>query len=183
MRELLFPDVPEEGIDAALDALGFLGDLVRPGLRDTVAPTTLRAGLKSNVIPGEAVAGLDVRMLPGHDEELRRTVAALAGADAEVEWPSWRPAVAAPAEGPLLTAIEQAIAAEDPGAVVAPFLLPASTDNKSFAPLGIAGYGFVPLRVPDDFDVYGQFHAADERIPVDSLRFCARTTARLLATA
>jgi acetylornithine deacetylase/succinyl-diaminopimelate desuccinylase-like protein len=64
-----------------------------------------------------------------------------------------------------------------------PYLLPASTDNKHFARLGVHGYGFVPLRVPDDFDVYGQFHSADECVPVESLYFSARVTARILASA
>ena len=64
-----------------------------------------------------------------------------------------------------------------------PYLLPASTDNKHLARLGIAGYGFVPLRVPDDFDVFAQFHTADEHIPVDALYFSARVTRRLLRDA
>ena len=64
-----------------------------------------------------------------------------------------------------------------------PYLLPASTDNKHLARLGIAGYGFVPLRVPDGFDVFGQFHTADEHIPVDTLYFSARVTQRLLRDA
>jgi acetylornithine deacetylase/succinyl-diaminopimelate desuccinylase-like protein len=49
--------------------------------------------------------------------------------------------------------------------------------------LGIHGYGFVPLRVPRDFDVFAQFHAADERVPVDALHFSARVTERILRTA
>ena len=55
--------------------------------------------------------------------------------------------------------------------------------RDSFARLGIAGYGFVPLRVPEGFDVFGQFHTADERIPVESLEFSARTTERILRSA
>jgi acetylornithine deacetylase/succinyl-diaminopimelate desuccinylase-like protein len=64
-----------------------------------------------------------------------------------------------------------------------PFLLPASTDNKHLARLDIHGYGFVPMRVPDGFDVFGEFHAADERIPVESLHFCARVMERILRAA
>jgi acetylornithine deacetylase/succinyl-diaminopimelate desuccinylase-like protein len=64
-----------------------------------------------------------------------------------------------------------------------PFLLPASTDNKHLARLGIRGYGFVPLRVPADFDVFGQFHAADECVPVSALAFGTRVTARILREA
>ncbi len=83
----------------------------------------------------------------------------------------------------LLSVFQSAVTAEDPDGVVVPYLLPASTDNKHFARLGIAGYGFVPLQVPDGFDVFGQFHSADERIPVASIEFCARTTERVLRDA
>jgi len=75
------------------------------------------------------------------------------------------------------------VTAEDAGGTVVPYLLPASTDNKHLARLGIRGYGFVPLRVPADFDVYGQFHAADERVPVDAVYFGTRVTARILRDA
>jgi len=34
--------------------------------------------------------------------------------------------------------------------------------------------------VPRGFDVFGQFHAADERIPLAAPHFSARTTARIL---
>ena len=51
------------------------------------------------------------------------------------------------------------------------------------APLGIDGYGFVPLRVPDDFDVFGHFHAVDERAPVHALHFGADVLARVLGSA
>jgi len=37
--------------------------------------------------------------------------------------------------------------------------------------------------VPDDFDVFGEFHAADERVPVEALYFCARVTADILRNA
>ena len=73
--------------------------------------------------------------------------------------------------------------AEDPDGVVLPYLLAASTDSKNFSSLGIAGYGFAPLRVPDGFDTFGLFHAVDERVPLSALHFGARVTERILRTA
>jgi hypothetical protein len=70
--------------------------------------------------------------------------------------------------GALIGTLCAAIAADDPDGVVVPYLLAASTDNKSFSGLGIAGYGFAPLRVPDDVDTFGLFHAVDERVPDDA---------------
>jgi acetylornithine deacetylase/succinyl-diaminopimelate desuccinylase-like protein len=170
------------GLRRELDRLGFVGDIVGAGLRHTVTPTVLAAGEKANVIPGEAVAEVDARILPGGEDEVEREVVRLAGEGVAVEWKSMPP-TAAPVDGPLVDVLRAAVAADDPAGVVLPYLLPASTDNKHLARLGIAGYGFTPLRVPDGFDVFGRFHAVDERVPLSALRFGARVTARILATA
>ena len=179
-RGIAFDD---ERIDEQLGALGFVGGFVEASLRDTASPTVLAAGSKTNVIPGAATATLDLRVLPGHEESFRDDLRALVGEDIEIEVGSWFPAIAADPAAPLLDVIGRAITREDPDGVVVPYLLPASTDNKHLARLGIAGYGFVPLRVPDDFDVFGQFHTADEHVPVESLAFCARVTADVLRAA
>lgn len=173
----------DDELEAAVDALGFPGDLIRASLRNTIAPTVVHAGTKSNIIPGEATATVDIRPLPHQDDELRATLIALAGEGIDVEFGNWWSATEAPTNGPLVRSVVEMLRIEDPDGVVVPFLLPASTDNKHFARLGIAGYGFVPLRVPDDFDVFAQFHAADECVPVESLRFSARATLRLLLSA
>uniref|UniRef100_UPI002FD9AD78 M20/M25/M40 family metallo-hydrolase n=1 Tax=Dietzia sp. TaxID=1871616 RepID=UPI002FD9AD78 len=102
--------------------------------------------------------------------------------DIEVEW-RWTPPIAAPADDPLVDRFREAIAEADPEGVVVPYLLPASTDNKHLATLGIDGYGFVPLRVPDDFDVFGNFHAVDECVPVSALEFGVQVLARILVSA
>ena len=100
-----------------------------------------------------------------------------------VEWAQLNAPVVAPVDGPLIETVRSAVAHDDPDGVVVPYLLPASTDNKSFSLLGIAGYGFTPLRVPDGFDAFGQFHAVDERVPLTALRFGARVMRRILRTA
>lgn len=122
-------------------------------------------------------------MLPGQDDALRDGLRAVVGDDVDIRWGRWWPATEAAVDTPLLGVLQSAIDAEDPAGLIVPYLLPASTDNKHFARLGVAGYGFVPLRVPDGFDVFGQFHSADERIPVESLEFSARVTERILREA
>ena len=179
-RGLAFTDAT---LEDDLATLGFVSTLIAASTRNTVTPTVLRGGSKVNVIPAEASALLDIRLLPGQDEALRRELAELVGDDAEVVAGRWWSATEAPAAAPLLSVLQAAIEEDDPDGVVVPYLLPASTDNKHFARLGIAGYGFVPLRVEKDFDVFAQFHAADERVPVDALHFCARVTERMLRTA
>ncbi|KTR99834.1 M20/M25/M40 family metallo-hydrolase [Microbacterium testaceum] len=166
-----------------VDDLGFTASLIDAGMHHTVSPTVLEAGGKTNVIPSTACARLDIRMLPGRDDTLRAEIEALVGPDVEVTWARAVPAIEAPVDAPIIGVLQDAITAEDPDGTVVPYLLPASTDNKHLAELGIHGYGFVPLRVPADFDVFGQFHAADEGVPVEALLFGARVTARILREA
>ena len=157
--------------------------LVCAGLRHSAVPTMLAAGYKLNVIPGEAVAEVDTRVVPGGEAGFRREVERIVGEHVDVEWAQLNAPVVAPVDGPLVETVRAAVAHDDPEGVVVPYLLPASTDNKSFSRLGIAGYGFTPLRVPDGFDAFGQFHAVDERVPLTALRFGARVMRRILRTA
>lgn len=163
--------------------LGFAASLIDAGMRNTASPTVLAAGGKANVIPASASATLDVRIVPGQHDAVRAELAEVVGDDVEVTWARDIEAIESPVDAPLVDVLQRAIGAEDPEGVVVPYLLPASTDNKHLSRLGIRGYGFVPLRVPADFDVFGQFHAADERAPVDALHFGTRVTARILREA
>ncbi|MEJ2579872.1 MAG: M20/M25/M40 family metallo-hydrolase [Kineosporiaceae bacterium] len=142
----------------------------------------MRAGYKHNVIPGEASALLDCRFLPGRKDQLLDTIRELAGPGVEIVVDEIADAIRAPHTGPLMEAMSAALRAEDPGAAVLPYTLSAGTDNKHLAELGIAGYGFAPLRLPDDLDFTGMFHGVDERVPVDSLRFGTRVLHRFLDT-
>jgi acetylornithine deacetylase/succinyl-diaminopimelate desuccinylase-like protein len=160
-----------------------LPGLVDAGLRHSAVPTMLAAGYKLNVIPGEAVAEVDTRVVPGGEAAFRREVERIVGEDVSVEWVLSNAPVMAPVDGPLVQTVRAAVAQDDPDGVVVPYLLPASTDNKNFSQLGIAGYGFTPLRVPAGFDAFGQFHAVDERVPLTALRFGARVVHRILRTA
>lgn len=188
-----FPVAQTETVDRFLDVytraggdvddLGFAASLIDAGMRNTASPTVLTAGGKPNVIPATASAALDVRVVPGQAEAVREQLAALVDDDIEITWARDIPAIEAPSDGRLIDVLQDAITTEDPDGTVVPYLLPASTDNKHLAELGIRGYGFVPLRVPADFDVFGQFHAADESVPVEALHFGTRVTARVLREA
>ncbi|MBW9109611.1 M20/M25/M40 family metallo-hydrolase [Microbacterium ureisolvens] len=179
-RGLAFTD---ESLADDLESLGFVSSLVGATTRNTATPTVLDAGDKTNIIPAEAAARLDIRILPGQDDALRDGLRELVGDDIDIREGRWWSATEAPVDAPIIDVLQEAISVDDPDGVVVPYLLPASTDNKHFAKLGIHGYGFVPLRVPRDFDVFAQFHAADECIPVDALYFSARVTERILRTA
>ncbi|HEY0814008.1 MAG TPA: M20/M25/M40 family metallo-hydrolase, partial [Pseudonocardia sp.] len=176
-------DGGDAALERALDELGLVGEIVGAGLRHSAVPTMLAAGYKINVVPAEALAEVDVRVLPGDEAGFRRAVEQIVGEEVTVEWGEAPAPTPSPVDGPLVETLRTAIAADDPDGVVVPYLLPASTDSKNFSRLGIAGYGFTPLRVPDGFDTFGLFHAVDECVPTDALRFGARVTERVLRTA
>ncbi|GAA1758987.1 M20/M25/M40 family metallo-hydrolase [Kocuria aegyptia] len=163
-----------------LAELGSVARFVGATLQTTANPTMLEAGYKVNVIPGSAQAGLDVRYLPGQREIVLEKLAELAGDGVSFEFESDDIALEVPFSGTVVDAMVDALHAEDPDAVVLPYMLSGGTDNKSLDPLGITGYGFVPLRLPDELDFPAMFHGVDERVPTDSLEFGSRVLHRLL---
>ncbi|MDM7856392.1 M20/M25/M40 family metallo-hydrolase [Cellulomonas alba] len=169
-------------IHRLVDALGPAKRFVGATLQHTTNPSQLAAGYKANVIPSTAQGTVDGRFLPGREVEFDAKVAELAGEHVRIERIHHDIGLEAPFSGGLVDAMVDALHAEDPGATVLPYTLSAGTDNKSLARLGIAGYGFAPLRLPADLDFTGMFHGVDERVPVDALRFGCRVLDRLLAT-
>jgi acetylornithine deacetylase/succinyl-diaminopimelate desuccinylase-like protein len=149
-------------------------------LQQIANPTALTAGYKVNVVPGEATALVDGRFLPGTESEFVGTLRDLIGPGIEIEDISRQPAWSTPYEGHLVEAMTRSLLAEDPDALVAPFLMSGGTDAKHFGRLGIATYGFAPLRLPDGLDFTALFHGVDERVPIDGLEFGTRVFDRFL---
>jgi acetylornithine deacetylase/succinyl-diaminopimelate desuccinylase-like protein len=171
------PDNPEE----LLAELGTVARFVGATLQNTSNPTMLTGGYKHNVIPGSAEALVDVRTLPGQEEHVLETVRELAGAGVEVSYEHKDVSLEVPFAGNLVDSMIDALHGEDPGARVLPYTLSGGTDNKSLSRLGITGYGFAPLQLPDELDFTGMFHGVDERVPTESLKFGSRVLHRLLA--
>ena len=179
VHELTGLEFPEDDIEGAVGKVGPVARIVNATLRNTANPTMLRAGYKANVIPSTAQATVDCRVLPGQEEHFREEVARIVGDDIEIDW-VWQPPLEYPFEGRLVDAMVAAVTAEDPQGVAIPYMLSGGTDNKAFDKLGVAGYGFSPMRLPDDLDFTSLFHGVDERIPVDALRFGVRVLDRLI---
>ena len=68
----------------------------------------------------------------------------------------------------------------DPTGLPVPLLLPAVSDGRFFARLGIQTYGFLPMRLPRELRFMELIHAEDERIPVESLEFGTSAIRRLI---
>ncbi|MFI1538533.1 M20/M25/M40 family metallo-hydrolase [Streptomyces anandii] len=170
-------------VDSLLDKLGPAARLVEATLRNSANPTMFDAGYKINVIPGEAVAHVDGRYLPGGEEEFRATMDKLTGPDVDWEFHHREVALEAPVDSPAFAAMRAAVEAFAPEGHVVPFCMPGGTDAKQFSRLGITGYGFSPLKLPEGFDYHALFHGVDERVPVDALHFGVRVLDRFLRTA
>ncbi len=181
VTQLTGMEFPEQDLETAVAKIGPVSRILNATLRNTANPTMLKAGYKANVIPSTATATVDCRVLPGSEENFREEVQALVGDDVHIDW-TWQPPLEFPFEGALVDAMKAALLAEDPDGTAIPYMLSGGTDNKAFARLGIAGYGFSPLRLPADLDFSALFHGVDERVPVDALTFGTRVLDRLLRT-
>lgn len=186
-RELLAAIAAQLGVDperVSADELalatGSASGFITATLRTTSNPTLLEAGYKHNVIPDRAEALVDIRTLPGEEEPVLAAVREIVGDEIDVEIVHRDVGLEASTTGPLVDAVTRALGAHDPGAPVFPYLLSGGTDNKALSRLGIAGYGFAPLQLPEGIDFPAMFHGVDERVPLDALAFGHRVLRDLL---
>ncbi|GAA3133112.1 M20/M25/M40 family metallo-hydrolase [Planomonospora alba] len=180
VSEALELELDADDAEATVAKLGPLARMIGATLRNTANPTMLAGGYKANVIPQSAVAHVDGRFLPGYEDEFFATIDELLGPNVTREFVYHDIALETGFDGPLVRAMADALAAEDPGALAVPYTLSGGTDLKAFSRLGMRGFGFAPLRLPADLDFSGMFHGVDERVPTDSLRFGVRVLDRFL---
>ncbi|HET6165276.1 MAG TPA: M20/M25/M40 family metallo-hydrolase [Marmoricola sp.] len=180
VADLVGTEATPDNAEALVEEFGSAARMLAAVLRHTTNPTMLDAGYKVNVVPSEATARVDGRFLPGRADEFWDTIATLVGPDVEITREVDLPGIETTYDGPVAAAMTAAILAEDPDAVVAPYLMSAGTDAKYWHDLGMRCFGFTPLRLPADLDFTALFHGVDERVPVDSLEFGARVFDRFL---
>ncbi|MEU1271053.1 M20/M25/M40 family metallo-hydrolase [Streptomyces sp. NPDC005799] len=172
-----------EDVDRLLEKLGPAAGLVESTVRNSANPTVLDAGYKVNVIPGEAVAYVDGRYLFGAEDEFRATLDRLTGPDVDWEFHHRSIALQAPLDTPTFARMRAAVEEFAPEGHVVPYCMSGGTDAKEFSRLGITGYGFTPLKLPEGYDYQAMFHGVDERVPVEALHFGVRVLDRFLRTA
>jgi acetylornithine deacetylase/succinyl-diaminopimelate desuccinylase-like protein len=127
--------------------------VMEPVLRNTVNATMVHGGDKHNVVPAEIseVTYQSEGLLPPDEPDMS-----------------------------LFPLLAQLLVEMDPEAIPIPFLLPAVTDGRWFNQLGIQHYGFLPMRLPADYEFQSTVHAADERIPIAAIASGADTIFNLL---
>ncbi|MGW5009746.1 M20/M25/M40 family metallo-hydrolase [Streptomyces parvulus] len=144
-------------------------------LRNTVNATIIRTPEKINMLPSEFSVDLDGRILPGAwtVEDFRTELRAMIGPEGELELLLEGDAMPAPQFGGFFDTIAAVMREADPEGLPVPMVTPASTDARLFAGLGIACYGWVPMLLPAGSRYQDAMHAADERVPVEAVRFGA----------
>ena len=175
MRRLLDPRTA----DLAVRAIGLpqLGRVTR----NTVSPTIVRGGDKINVIPSAVELELDGRILPGQTPaDLIRELHDLVGTkNIEIEVARHDPGPPEPdlSQYGLLADVIREL---DPDGIPVPMLQGGVTDARHLSRAGVQTYGYLPLRLPEDFKPLPLVHNADERIPADALQFGVDAIARVI---
>jgi acetylornithine deacetylase/succinyl-diaminopimelate desuccinylase-like protein len=184
MREIgVDSDDLEAGLAQACERDARISLLLEPTLSVTFAPTMIHASDSINVIPGHAQLEVDCRVPPGLGEDhARRRIEEVVGSNGfEVEFHDQVIGNRSPIESPLMDRIRAFVEREEPGAAVAPVMLPGFTDSRWFREAfpDCVAYGFCPHRKIDLFSAAALMHSADERVPVEDLGLAASFFAEL----
>jgi acetylornithine deacetylase/succinyl-diaminopimelate desuccinylase-like protein len=144
----------------------------------TLTPTKAQAGKKANVIPSEAEALIDCRVPPGQgeDEALRELAALIGEDDYSVEFSEAVVGNSSPLDSPLADGIRDWLGEVDPGADLAPIVMPGFSDSNPFRaafPEAVV-YGFCPHREIALAEAAPLIHGADERVPAGDIELAAR---------
>jgi acetylornithine deacetylase/succinyl-diaminopimelate desuccinylase-like protein len=177
------PVLSADGIDRGLQALRagqpLIADfLAEPMLGVTFNPTRAWASEKANVVPSTAEVLVDCRVPPGlGEEEVRDRVRAVLGDDGyELEFTEQVTGNRSPSDSPLAGAIRDWLDDADPGAQLAPIVMPGFSDSNWFRSAFDAAvvYGFCPHRRRGLLESAPLIHGADERVPVEDIELASR---------
>lgn len=148
----------------------------RAAIRTTMAPTRLDAGVKDNVIPSTARAVVNFRILPSQSVEgvMQHVRSTLDGLSVELSvGQSSRPSPVSAVEDSTFRVLQQTIGqVTADSVVVAPFLVPGTTDSRYYADDSEYVYRFLPyVLTPED---RSRIHGANERIAIEDYRTVIR---------
>ena len=154
------------------------------GLHTTIAPTMLRGSPKENVLPQDAAAWINYRISPGHSSAavLDHARRATDGLDVTIEWerPPYEPAPVSSASSAGYRIIA-ALASEGGSLPVAPGLVTAYTDSRSFTAVATDIYRFQPIVA--SMREFEMIHGTNEHLTFDNLERMTGFYARLIASA
>jgi acetylornithine deacetylase/succinyl-diaminopimelate desuccinylase-like protein len=168
---------PADALAAAQALSPLAGELVEPLLGMTVSPTKATASEKRNVIPAVCEITIDVRLLPGQSPADAEAAlrSCLGEGDYELVNLAQSGGTRSAIGGPLWDAAESFVAAEEPGAALAPVCVAGFTDSHWVRDaFGTVAYGFFPSRTMAPELASRLIHSANERVPVADVEFGLR---------
>lgn len=175
MLPLVLNPVFEPLIAKALAREEMIGPLLRASVRNTATPTVLRAGSKTNVIPSVAEAQVDGRLVPGQTpDDLIREIRPYVGEKVRIDLIGTSEPSEAGYQTPFYTLLGEALAEEDAGAAILPFMITGSTDGRFLAKRGVKVYGFCPMKQDTHESPLEMAHGHNERISVANLVFATK---------
>jgi acetylornithine deacetylase/succinyl-diaminopimelate desuccinylase-like protein len=149
--------------------------------RNVYSPTIVMGGQKENVIPTACEANVNCRPLPEirQPQLVHEAVSIIHDPHVHVEVKQFNPGTESSHETDLFATIESVLTDDPPGAVVLPYLQPATTDSRVFRSKGVTAYGITP--VVTTLDEMQTVHSANERLSVENLGRATRLLFQIVA--
>ncbi len=166
-------------VDSAAPALEILqqhettlATQLRAMLYSTIVPTIIKSGNLGNMTAASAVLTLDCRVLPGvSSKDFIADITSLLPAGAKLTVLQAGEGFSFAENDPLVQHCLKGLQA-DAGAngIVSNYLLPASSDSRHYASVGLITLGFAPVFFEAGFPGINLAHAVDERLPVSGFK-------------
>jgi carboxypeptidase PM20D1 len=152
--------------------------------RTTIAPTMLQGSPKENVLPQSATALINYRIAPWNTsaDVMARAKAAVGLLPVTLDWvnPPREPTPVSSTKSQGWSLVAAAASAQAPGAPVAPYLVVAGTDSRSFSGVSEDVYRFMPAQFT--IKETGMIHGTNEHITVENLSRMIKFYTQLIAT-
>lgn len=137
----------------------------------TIAPTMLQGSPKENVLPQTATALINYRIAPWNTsaDVMARAKAAVGMLPVTLDWvnPPREPSPVSSTKSQGWSLIKAAAQVQAPGAPVAPYLVVAGTDSRSFSNVSEDVYRFMPAHFT--IKETGMIHGTNEHITTENL--------------
>lgn len=155
-------------------------------IRTTTAPTLFNSGIKDNVLPSQASANINLRILPGETlasvQEYATNLIDNAAVKVSIDEAfSSNPSAVSSTTSFGFRVLQKTMQETYSETVIAPGLVIAATDARSYAPVANDVYRFTPVCI--DRDDIKRIHGNNERITEENYHDAIRFYKRLIENA
>lgn len=151
-------------------------------LHTTIAPTMLQGSPKENVLPQAASGLINYRIAPWNSsaDVMARAKKAVGALPVELSWvsPPREPSKVSSTQSDAWRLLAAAANADSPGIAIAPYLVVAGTDSRSFQDVSKDVYRFLPIRFK--LTEAKMIHGTNEHMSFDNLKRAIDFYARII---